>query len=85
LGAPALRATIRENEKIHFLLLQRQPLAPFAAFAARKNAKRELSFFLTAAREAGQSPKGSKAANPLEKSETMPKKTANFISIPRVF
>jgi hypothetical protein len=36
----------------------------FAAFAERKNAKRELSFFLSAARIAGQSPKGSKAADP---------------------
>jgi hypothetical protein len=36
----------------------------FAAFAVRKNTKRELSFFLNAARVAGGSPKGSKAANP---------------------
>jgi hypothetical protein len=31
-----------------------------AAFAAKKNVKRELSFFLAAARAAGRSPKGSK-------------------------
>jgi hypothetical protein len=36
----------------------------FAAFAVRENAKRELSFSFPAARVAGQSPKGSKAANP---------------------
>jgi hypothetical protein len=45
----------------------------FTAFAVRKNAKRELSFFLTAARAAGQSPKGSKAVNPPVKPETLPK------------
>ncbi|MDR0444962.1 MAG: hypothetical protein LBG98_01580 [Puniceicoccales bacterium] len=43
----------------------------FAAFAANKNAKRELSFLLAAARVAGQSPKGSKAANPPGVTETL--------------
>jgi hypothetical protein len=42
-----------------------------AAFAVGKNAKRELSFFLTAARVAGQSPLGSKAASPPAESETV--------------
>jgi hypothetical protein len=37
---------------------------PSPAFAVRENAKRELSFFLAAARAASQSPKGSKAAGP---------------------
>jgi hypothetical protein len=38
-------------------------LGAFTAFAVRKNIKRELLFFLTAAREAGLSPLGSKAVN----------------------
>jgi hypothetical protein len=42
----------------------------FTAFAVKKNAKRELSFFLTAARVAGKSPKGSKGGKPARRSST---------------
>jgi hypothetical protein len=37
----------------------------FAAFAIRKNESSRFTFFFIAARVAGQSPKGSKAANSL--------------------
>ncbi|MDR0445332.1 MAG: hypothetical protein LBG98_03580 [Puniceicoccales bacterium] len=41
------------------------------AFALRENAKRELSFFLSAARAAGKSPEGSKAVSPPVPTETV--------------
>ncbi|MDR0444685.1 MAG: GTP cyclohydrolase I [Puniceicoccales bacterium] len=59
---------LREANELHFHeIFQGQTLAiliPFAAFAVRKNAKRELSFFLPAARVAGWSPLGLKGGKP---------------------
>jgi hypothetical protein len=42
----------------------------FTAFAMKKNAKRELSFFFIAARVVGRSPKGSKGSKPAGQWET---------------
>jgi hypothetical protein len=61
-----------------------------AAFAVRKNAKRELSFFLTAARAAGQSPSGLKGGEPRQpKMETVLEDNTNSMkpleNIPRPF